>query len=664
MTTIDIDDLVERLQQARDAYYDDDPIMSDAEYDALEDQLREEAPKHPFFKQVGAKAKKSGWAKTKHGAPMGSLDKCQIIDEVDKWYGDTSRKLSAAVGAGSLPALQQEFVISEKLDGISISLTYKAGKLVRAVTRGDGETGDDITRNVLLMEGVPQKKLKDFTGYVRGEIILKRSNHKKHVPEYKNPRNAASGIAKRESDPKPCAYLTVVCYQVLSKDHNLPDKATEFKLLKALGFIVPNWFLVTGGSTYKVDGKTEVTIKSQNPTLHIYDQYIYQDRDALDYEIDGLVIEFNDAPSMEFLGEHGGRPKGARAFKFPHDAKPTKLKDIVWQVGKSGRITPVAIFDPVDLAGATIGQASLHNESNINKLAHACPHSLLGLDDEIMVSRRNDVIPYVESVLTPNQNGHRFAVPKKCPSCTGTLKKVGEYVVCTHANCPAQISGAVKRWVQKLDIKDWGESLIDALCEQGLVKTPADLYGLDSVTLAAVQTGGKRVGSSTAKKVLVNLYAKKELRIADFVGSLGIPLCGRSIVQMIADAGFDTLEAMEDATVADLAAIPRMGQTKAESFVDGYQRCGKVIDLLLKAGVTIKEPITGTLSGKSFCFTGFRDKDLEDRVLNKGGSMKSSVGKTLDYLVAKNPKSGSGKVKKAQGWGVTVIGIADLEAML
>ena len=662
MTSIDVDDLVERLQQARDAYYDDAAIMSDAEYDALEDQLRETEPKHPFLKQVGAKAKKSGWPKVKHGAPMGSLDKCQVIEEVDKWYADAGKKLAGAVASGSLAALKQEFVISEKLDGISISLTYKGGKLLRAVTRGDGETGDEITRNVLLMEGVPEKKLKDFTGYIRGEIILKRSTHKKHVPEYKNPRNAASGIAKRESDPKPCKHLTVVCYQVISKDHDLPNKTTEFKLLKALGFIVPNWFLVTGGSTFKVQGKTETTIKG-HPTLHIYDQYIYQDRDALDYEIDGLVIEFNDAPTMEFLGEHGGRPKGARAFKFPHDAKPTVLQDIVWQVGNSGRVTPVAIFDPVDLAGATVTQASLHNESNVRKLAASCPQGLLGVGDGILVSRRNDVIPYVESVLTPAQT-LRFAVPRKCPSCNHDTKKVGEYIMCSFSKCPAQISGAVKRWVKKLDIKDWGESLIDALCEAGHVKTAADLYGLDIVTIANTDTGGKKTGKSTAKKVLDNLYAKKELRIADFVGSLGIHLCGRSISQMIADAGFDTLEKMEDATVAQIAAIPRLGQTKAEAFVEGFQRCKKLIDDLLAAGVTVRDPITGSLSGSSFCFTGFRDKDLEDKVLNKGGSMKSSVGKSLTYLVAKNPKSASGKVKKATGYGVKVIGISDLEAML
>jgi DNA ligase (NAD+) len=593
---------------------------------------------------------------------MGSLDKCQAQDEVDKWYKDTVGKLAGAVGQGELPALKQDFVISEKLDGISISLKYVKGKLVQALTRGDGETGEDILRNVKLMEGVPQK-VRDLTGYVRGEIILKKSKHKKHVPEYKNPRNAASGIAKRESDPKPCQYLTIVAYQIITQDHSLPSKATEFKLLAALGFIVPNWFLITGGSTYKPQGGAEETCKG-NPVTHIYDQYVYEDREALDYDIDGLVVEFNDYPSMEFLGEHGGRPKGARAFKFPHDAKPTTLKDIVWQVGNSGRITPVAIFDPVDLAGATVTQASLHNESNIKKLASNCPQGLLGIDDQIMVSRRNDVIPYVESVLTPNQNTLRFAIPRKCPSCNHDTKKVGEYITCNFSKCPAQISGAVKRWVKKLDIKDWGDTLIDALCDQGLVKSPADLYGLDAVTLSKLELSGKKVGMSTAKKVLNNLYAKKELRIADFVGSLGIHLCGRSIAQMIADAGYDTLEKMEDATVAQIAAIPRMGQTKAEAFVDGYQRCKKLIDDLLRAGVTIKAPIVGNLSGKSFCFTGFRNKDLEDKVLNAGGAMKSGVSKSLNYLVAKNPKSGSGKVKKATGYGVTVIGISDLEAML
>jgi DNA ligase (NAD+) len=215
-----------------------------------------------------------------------------------------------------------------------------------------------------------------------------------------------------------------------------------------------------------------------------------------------------------------------------------------------------------------------------------------------------------------------------------------------------------------LDIKDLGDSLIDALCDSGLVKSPADLYGLSVRDLSEVSLGGKKLGQSSASKVVLHLSQKMELRIADFVGSLGIHLCGRTVAQMIADAGFDTLEKMEDATVAQIAAIPRMGQTKAEAFVDGFQRSKKLIDDLLGVDITIQGRLSGPLDGISFCFTGFRDKDLENRVLNKGGSMKSSVGKGLTYLVSKDPSSNSGKAKKANDLGVKVIGIPELEALL
>jgi DNA ligase (NAD+) len=385
----DIASLVAVLETAKEAYYGGgDALLTDAEFDSLEDQLRELDPTNSFFAGVGAKPQKSGWVKVKHGAPMGSLEKCQTYDEVLKWYKASGEKLMTGVDSGSLASLNQEFVVSEKLDGISISLKYENGQMVQALTRGDGETGEDITRNVLLMKGVVWK-MRDFTGHVRGEIVLKKSDHQKHVPEYKNPRNAASGIAKRESDPKPCEYLTVVCYQVLSNSHNLPNKATEFKLLEALGFETPDWFLVHSGS-YKVRGKAETTI--QDPLLAIYEDYVKKARADLDYEIDGLVVEFNDAPSMEFLGEHGGRPKGARAFKFPHVQEITTLLNVTWEVGNSGRITPVAHFKPIMIDGADLSRASLHNPANFLRLR-------LWKGCRILVSRRNQVIPYVERNL-------------------------------------------------------------------------------------------------------------------------------------------------------------------------------------------------------------------------------------------------------------------------
>jgi len=399
-------------------------------------------------------------------------------------------------------------------------------------------------------------------------------------------------------------------------------------------------------------------------------------RAALDYDIDGLVIEHESLAVMEHLGEHDMRPKGARAFKFPHEQQPTRLRKIVWQVGNSGRVTPVAYFDSVTLAGASVSQASLHNVDYIARVAEKCPQGMLGMGDKILVSRRNDVIPYVEKVIKASSNA-RFATPTECESCGTKLRKTagrkgsdsdGAYLICPNEKgCSAQQSGAIKRWVKKLDIKDWGEALVEAICANGMVKTVADLYSLDVDELAAVTLpdGGKRVGDSTAQKVMKNLLAKRELRIADFVGSLGIDLWGRSMTQFIVGAGFDTLEKMEDATVAQIAAVNGVGQTKAEAFVDGFGRRKKIMDDLLAAGVTVTKPVVGgKLSGVSFCFTQVRDKQFEADILAAGGAVQDSVKKGLTYLVAKDPQKQTGKVKKAADYGTEVLTLEEAKALL
>lgn len=377
MSQRDIQELVEQLQQARDAYYNGDPVLSDAEYDALEDELRELDPGNALLKQVGATTVSTKWQKVKHAAPMGSLLKVQTQEEFDKWKGDLADKAMEGKRSGEVDDPKCDLIVSEKLDGISISLRYEKGVLVQAVTRGDGTVGEDILRNVMLMEGAVQKA-RDLTGFVRGEIVLKKSTHRQHLSEYKNPRNAASGIAKRESDSDPCKHLTVVCYQVLSEKHTITRKATEFKLLEALGFVTPGWEIVE--------------VKATRTVATIYNEYVAKRREALDYDIDGLVVECDNLSIMEYLGEHDGRPKGARAFKFPHVEKITRLRDVRWEVGPSGRITPVAYFDAVDIDGASLAQASLHNVRNFRRLR-------LWRGCRIVVSRRNQVIPYVEKNL-------------------------------------------------------------------------------------------------------------------------------------------------------------------------------------------------------------------------------------------------------------------------
>lgn len=253
-----------------------------------------------------------------------------------------------------------------------------------------------------------------------------------------------------------------------------------------------------------------------------------------------------------------------------------------------------------------------------------------------------------------------FVIPTICPACRTALTRDGEYLVCPNTDmCSAQISGAVKRWIAGLGLKGWGDAIVDALCDQGYVSDPADLYTLDAGELAEVEMGGRRIGS-TADTIIDELNKKgRELPLHVFVGSLNIPLCSRSTCQTIADAGFDSLDKMRAATMTEIAAIPGMGAGRGQAFTDGLVAKKAVIDRLLANGVQIKVKATGTLTGKSFCFTGFRDADLEAKIESLGGIMKSSAVKGLTYLVAQDPTSNSGKAQKARQQGTDIIGIDD-----
>ena len=335
----------------------------------------------------------------------------------------------------------------------------------------------------------------------------------------------------------------------------------------------------------------------------------------------------------------------------------------MWQVGNSGRVTPVAEFGSVPLAGANVQRASLHNISNIERIASEAGEAGLCQGDLITVSRRNDVIPYVEALFLPAYSKAIFTPPTDCPCCGTTLQMDGEYLVCNGSMCSAQVSGSIKRWVKKVGILDWGSSVIDVLVDAGHVKDPADVYKLDEATLSAVQLSGRRVGSG-AKTMLSNLHAKTDLPVNVVVGSLGIDLMGRSMVKKLVDAGYDTLDALATATVQELAAVPGMGQTKAEAFHSGFRFRSGLISKLVMNGITIKAPSTGPLKGMTVCMTGFRDAAMHDAIEAAGGTVKSSVVKGLDYLVAKDPSSTSGKANKARSQGTRILGIDGMRSLL
>jgi DNA ligase (NAD+) len=361
------EELVAKIEAARHTYYNAQPTISDAEYDALESQLQKLDPDHWLLKTVGAPPGDTGWSKVKHAIPMSSLNKAQVQSEMLQWQQ----------GLGT-PCT--ELVLTEKLDGISCAIRIQNGHFTQALTRGDGTIGEDITRNVSLMKGVAKQLTGPFAnwnGYIRGEIICLKSDHAKYFPEDANPRNTASGTAKRQTNPEKCKYLTVLVYQVLPDTGNLATKKEELLQAKEMGFTTPHFALCP----------------DMNRVENIYQRYIQTAREKLDYDIDGLVIEVDSNALAESLGQLTGRPKGAVAYKFPHSTAEAVLEDVIWQVGNSGRITPVAIFSVVQLDGAKITRASLHNISHFLQLN-------LTRGDRIQISRRNMVIPYVEKNLS------------------------------------------------------------------------------------------------------------------------------------------------------------------------------------------------------------------------------------------------------------------------
>lgn len=652
MSNNNINDIVKKLQMWKDAYYNGTPLVPDSVYDAEENRLRALDPANAFFGMIGAAPTDGKWPKVKHSTPMGSLGKAQEAADMLNWYK----------GLPNHP----ELLISEKLDGISLNLRYENRKLVQALTRGDGTIGEDITRNVALMQGVLKMlpaTMPDGTPtpdlvFIRGEIILLHTDFETGFPvehakwvkgEGSNPRNSASGTAKRQSDADQCRYLTVKTYQYLPNGMaTLPSKEDEFEALLNAGFSLPTYMVCSD-----LKGVED-----------LYKQYIDKARAELNYDIDGLVIEINNTQAREFMGEHEGKPKGAIAYKFPHEEAPSFLRNVRWQVGNSGRITPVAEFDTVSLAGAQVKQASLHNIRNMLTLVQDAGSSGFPAEgDRILVSRRNDVIPFVESILQKAPAGSSvFVPPKVCPSCGTPLERDGEYLVCRGEDCPAQIAGSIKRWVKKIGVLNVGDSFIEALIDAGMIEDIADLYLLDPAEVVDIEIGGRRAGG-IASKALRNLEAKKSLPLHVFIGALGIPLIGRSMAKTIIDGGINSLSKMAKATSVEVAQIPGVGDTKAKAFIKGFNdRISLIGKLLGEAGIVI-QVISGPLVGQSFCFTGFRDGDLEAALEKAGGTMKSGVSKDLTYLVAADPTSNSGKALKARSYGTKVISVEEAKKL-
>lgn len=620
MTTYQEEDRVKELEgllaKAQNDYYNSTPTVSDEVYDAWKDELSDLSAVSFYLKAVGAPPPVSEWVKVKHIHPMGSLNKVNTLEEMSEWV--------------TTYAPGEELVVSEKLDGISVSVRYVNGKLTQALTRGDGKIGEDITVNVARMKGVPDRIPRKTTCLVRGEIIIRKSDFEDHFKDkYSNTRNAASGISKRY-DGQSCEHLSVLFYKVLGGP-KLETEADQFRFIESMGLSTPGWSLsrMQPGSTTPLD---------------IWVEYHTYKRDKLDYDIDGLVISVNDLGRQFLLGEKDLRPTGAVAFKFAPVTRESVLRSITWQTGGTGRITPVANFDPVNLLGAKIENASLYNWRYISTLK-------LDVGAKILVARANDVIPRVVSVIS--RVGTIAAPPTECPSCGSEVVAEGEFHVCPNRDgCPAQVVGRLSQWITNLGILEWGDVLLEKLTSARLVKSIPDLYRLTESQVSGLD----RMGSTSAIKVLGLLHEKKVLTLDLMLGSLCIPGIAQSTIKLLMDSGYDDIHKIRELNIGTLSKIKGIGPIKAGVISKWVKESSQIVDDLDQVGVRVQDPIRGKFSGMSFCFTGTMEnkrEDLEQMVQDNGGEAKDSVTKKLTYLVAADTTTT--KASKARKYGTKCI---------
>ncbi|TFG84490.1 MAG: DNA ligase (NAD(+)) LigA [Spirochaetales bacterium] len=619
-----LENLVRRYQES---YYNDQPEVSDAEFDALWDELKAIDPGNRLFRIVGADS--SGvFSKARHVLPMGSQEKAANPDEFLAWARKTA-----------LPDL----VVQDKLDGASIELQYEDGLLVRAVTRGDGMIGDDVSANARKMGGVLAQLPVGFSGAIRGEVVMSRAVHTQRFSDKANCRNAANGIMKRK-DGLGAEFLEVICYDVAPRGlydtvagdlfvtqvaAPFNDELAKIDWLKGAGFHVVGTKLFT--DPYEVID---------------YRARVVAGRDSLPYDIDGLVVKNREVDPDDM---RRARPEKQIAFKFPLEEALSTLVAVEWS--ESGATyTPIGVIEPVRLAGTTVKRANLANTNTIGGMG-------LKLGSRVVVVKRGEIIPKIEGLVENPPDARDIPVPATC-SCGTSLVDEGTRLYCPNPACPKKALHRLEKWLSVLDIRDFGTGILGRLFESGRVESIADLYGLSMEELAAYE----RMGDISAAKVLQNLHTRNELTLAEFIAGFDIENIGLLIVEKVVAAGFNTLDGLRAATVDELTAVDGLGEITARALAEGLATLADQMDASVSAGsLVIKTPVevAGPLVGLSFCFTGelagMKRSRAEALVRSLGGSVRSSVAKDLSYLVTNDPGSGSTKNKKALSLGVAII---------
>lgn len=643
----------------------DAPSVSDAVYDGLFGELKQLEAAHPELitpdsptQRVGNELK-AGFAKVAHSTRMLSLNDVFDVDEVRAWVTRMDKLL---------PGTRHEFFADVKMDGLACALVYQDGVLVQAVTRGDSYVGEDVTNNVRTIKNVPLR-LRRAEGYeqflegrteIRGEIVMLKKdfatlNEKRRragEPEFANPRNLAAGTI-RQLDPKLVAArpLHFRGYDLLRDDaRDVPTNMFAYEALSALG--------VTRNREASVFTTLEEAMK--------FVAHVGEVRDDMPFITDGLVIKLNDRAKFAELGVVGKQPRGAVAYKYAAEQATTTVKDIVISIGRTGAATPVAVFDPVVVAGTTVQHASLHNADEIARKD-------VRIGDTVVIFKAGDIIPQVERVVlelrpkTTEKFDYLAALKTQYPDLE--FERSGKDVVyrVKGASTELMLKRAVEYYASKaaLDIDTLGEKNVVALVDAGLVSSVADIYALTYEDVIKLD----RFADISARKLILAIQDKKTPPLEKFILGLGIRHVGMQTAIDLASA-FESIDALKLASLEQLEAIDGVGKVVAESIVAWFadEDNQALLDKFAELGVVPHyEQKSGVLVGKNFVVTGTLEtmsRDVAaDRIRALGGTFQTSVGKDTDYLVA-GGKVGASKLKKAESYGTKIINETDLVEML
>ena len=647
-----IGDLRKQLQHHEHCYYVlDSPRITDAQYDALMRELVALESEHPNLRSLDSPsarvggAPREGFVKLPHSSPMLSLD--NALNEAE--LRDFHRRVRDLLGDEPF-----RYVAELKLDGLSMAVHYKDGLLDRAITRGDGSIGEEVTANARTIRSLPLRVATENTFETRGEVIMNRhaferlnaQREQDNLPLYANPRNSAAG-SLRVLDP------TLTAARQL-------DFMTYFYLVDGQPAMDSHWASLEALSALGFKVNPERRICNDVEELIAFCNSFEARRESLPYEIDGVVAKLDSIDQQRRLGYTAKAPRWAIAYKYAAREAETVVEDILIQVGRTGALTPVAVLRPVSISGVMVARATLHNEEEIARLG-------IKIGDTVRVERSGDVIPKVTSVVVSAPSGIPFQMPTQCPICAGPVTKLESEVAvrCLNVNCPARLKQSVEHFASRsvMDIDGMGEALVDQLVDKGLVNNVADLYDL---TLAQLE-GLERMGTKSATRIIENLASSRHRPLARLISGLGISFVGERTAQILADT-FGDLDVIANMPEERLQTADEIGP-KVSAAIRLYfsdQRNVDLIDRLRSAGLTFQQEIKGKpmglFAGQTWVLTGtmpiLKREDAKAMIEEAGGKVSGSVSKKTSVLVA-GDEAGS-KLDKARELGIEIIDEAEL----